>query len=389
MTSYDVVISGAGMVGLVTAVAMAREGRTVLLLERGESLDWAAKCERSLRVSAIAQQHIEWFKKLAISQYLLQERLGFYDNMSVWDNRSNASIVFDTRHTQNDHLGFIIENQHLMYAAKSVADQSDLITQQYQTTISEFTDEDKHVCITLSSAEIIKTNLLVVAEGAQSVLRQQANIKVKTIDYHQQGLVCYVKLDRAKTKTAYQAFNPSGPVGLLPVAKDMFSIVWTLPEHSIDYWLTCDETTFAHGLQVHINRHLGMPVLLSQRVAFPLRQMQAEQYVKGRMVLLGDAAHVVHPLAGQGVNLGLADAACLLSVIENCSLKINQDVNRQLKKYQRHRRVAVSDSQLMINALHHMFTQQFKPLPLIRALGMNTVNQLEFLKGWLLKQAGS
>ena len=225
--------------------------------------------------------------------------------------------------------------------------------------------------------------------------KKKAGISTKQFDYGQQGMVCYIKLDNVVEQTAFQAFNPTGPVGLLPMnnKEGVFSIVWSMSEEQVPMWLGCDEQKFCHGLKAHINRDLGMPELLSKRVAFPLRKQQASDYVKGRVVLMGDAVHVVHPLAGQGVNLGLEDAACLAELLSELvaanSLKDSDALQRKLKKYQRMRKSKVAESLLMIDAIHHLFTRQQPPLTFLRATGMKLVNRINPLKSWLMAQAGS
>lgn len=389
MKRFDVVISGAGMVGLMSAIACAESGRSVLLLEKGPNSDWQPDQARSLRVSALSAQHMAWFEKLGLAKLWQASRVGHYKQMQVWDNRSHAEITFDSSHSEHEHLGAMVENDHLMWAAGQVLASTHQVTRQFQTTITACQNQDKSVQLTLSDGSEVKAGLLLSAEGARSEVRQMMGIETDEKSYQQKGLVAYIELENTTPQTAYQAFNPTGPVGLLPVSDGLFSIVWTLNDDAVDRWLQCDEATFERALKVHINRDLGIPKLVSKRVAFPLKQLQAFQYHQGRVVLLGDAAHVVHPLAGQGVNLGLADAMTLVECTSNVSLKDDVTLMRQLKKYQRRRRAAVSENMLMINGIHQLFGHQQAPLPWLRSVGMNAVNRMDFVKSWLMKQAGS
>lgn len=386
-TSYDVVISGGGMVGLVAALSLSQQFDRVLLIEKNEAPSTDLSDARALRVSAMAENHWHWFETLGMGRFFDAKRLGPYRHMSVWDNRSDAALDFSQ--PTGKKLGAIVENNHVVAAATSALQAQDKVTIRYQAALQSFEDVGRKVRLKLSGGEQIDTALLISAEGAHAPIRQAAQIAVKQSSYQQQGLVCYVQLDKAAEKTAYQAFNPTGPVGILPMGGGVFSIVWSLADDQLDRWLSCDEERFCHGLKAHINRDLGMPKLLSERVAFPLKKQQASAYVKGRVVLLGDAAHVVHPLAGQGVNLGLADAAFLSEQLSQVALKDSEAVDRALKKYQRVRRSKVAESQLMIDAVHHLFTKQNAPLPWLRATGMKWVNRLTPLKSWLMTQAGS
>lgn len=388
MNRYDVVISGGGMVGLVTALALTKSGRSVCLLERGQFNDWQAGSKRGLRVSALAQSHMQWFESLGMANHWVRERLGHYRAMKVWDNRSTAAIEFDSSHSEYAHLGAMVENDHVIATAIKALQNTDADVRM-MTLLTEFERDDKQVRVTLSSGETLKAGLLLSAEGASSMIREKAGITVTEKSYQQKGLVCYVKLNQSENQTAYQAFNPTGPVGLLPVEEGLFSIVWSLDDAEVDRWLTCDAVTFERGLKAHINRDLGMPKLLSERVAFPLKQQQASAYHQGRVVLLGDAAHVLHPLAGQGVNLGLADGHLLVDLLEGINFKDELALMRVLKTYQRRRRAQVAETQMMVDGLHHLFTRQQAPLPLLRAWGLNTINQMNMVKSWLMKQAGS
>ncbi len=395
--NYDVVISGGGMVGLVAALSLSNIFDRVLLIERGEKPVFDLTGERQLRVSAMADKHWQWFDTLGMAGYFDGYRLGPYKHMSVWDNRSDAELDF----TQSGEklLGNMVENNHVVYAATEALLKQERVDVRYQTEIASYEGIGRQVRIELSGGDEITAGLLVSAEGATSPIRQKAGISTKQSDYGQHGMVCFIKLDKAMSGTAYQAFNPTGPVGLLPMSNQdgqnegVFSIVWSMSEEQVPMWLDCDEQKFCHGLKAHINRDLGMPELLSKRVAFPLRKQQASDYVKGRVVLVGDAAHVVHPLAGQGVNLGLADAACLADLLtalmDGGSLKDADALARKLKKYQRMRKSKVAESLLMIDVIHHLFTKQTAPLPLLRATGMKWVNRINPLKSWLMAQAGS
>lgn len=388
-TKTDIVISGGGMVGMVAAVALAKQNHCITLLEYAAEQPLQADAPRQLRVSAIAQSHLDWFNTIGIGEHFYRSRLSNYRNMQVWDNASTAKLNFSQADGNFSQLGSIIENQHTVHAATQAAKQHPNIQLLYQTHIQQLQVNERQIKLTLNDQQQLKTDLLLVAEGANSPLREKLGINCHSSSYQQQGLVAYIKLSNTQAATAYQAFNAGGPLGILPIDKDLFSIVWSLPQQQVEFWLNCDENKFCNGLQAHIGKNLGSIELIGERAAFPLRKNNAESYRKGRAVLLGDAAHVVHPLAGQGVNLGLGDVRCLVEQLSQKNLKANDQIELALSKYQRARRSKAKETTIMMDIIHQMFTRQTAPLPLLRSLGSKAIDCNKPLKNWLMTQAGS
>ena len=393
--SYDVIINGAGMVGAVTALLLAgqdgqdteREGFKVAVIEHGEQTTFDPAAERQMRVSAISAHNLDLLRKLGLDRHWNEPRMGFYQHMRVWDNQSTGELEF-TGSTQQP-LGAMVENNQLIAAAQQLMSAHPNIDVYYQQQIDNIECSERHVRIELTDQQPLQAKLLVGADGARSRIRQSMGIEWSQKPYRQKGLVCYLKLTAAPESTALQAFNPGGPVGLLPMNDGLFSMVWSLPDTEVDRWLQADEQTFINALKIHINRDLGDIQLASARAAFPLYQSQAKTYVKDRVVLVGDAAHTIHPLAGQGGNLGFADAECLATKLKGVRLRDAEALARALKKYQRVRKAEVSKTAATMDALHHLFTHPSPVLKPLRAFGMNRLNQLAPLKHWLLKQAGS
>lgn len=388
MQQTDVIISGGGMVGAITALGMAEAGYNVALVDRNPAPDFSAKTPRQLRVSAISKNSLKVLDQLSVLSRLLPERLGYFKHMQVWDNRSPAELNFDQ--AGQDHLGAIIENDHLVAAAWQTVNQRSEVSVYQHTLITDWSQTERKVRVTLASGEQLSAGLLVVAEGARSAIRESLNIPLKTKDYEQQGLVCLIQLSHAPKLTALQSFNASGPVGILPMNdKGLFSVVWSLPNDQVEQWLTCEAERFERALQIHINRDLGELQLASERAAFPLRQMYTRDYHQDRVVLVGDAAHTIHPLAGQGVNLGIEDGQCLIRRIQEFGLRDAESLSRALRKYQRERQAEVFKTSEMMSALHHLFTSQQPVVGWLRSNGMNAINQMPMIKHWLMRQAGS
>ena len=394
-TSYDVIINGAGMVGAVTALMLAGQGNQdtggeafkVAVIEHGEQTTFDPAGEHQMRVSAISAHNLALLSELGLDRYWTESRMGFYQHMRVWDNQSTGELDFAASTQQP--LGAMVENNQLIAAAQQLISTHPDIDVFYQQQIDGIECNERSVRLVLKDQQPLQAKLLVGADGARSMVRQSMGIEWIQKPYEQKGLVCYLKMSDAPEKTALQAFNSGGPVGLLPMNDGLFSMVWSLPDDDVDRWLQADEQTFINALKVHINRDLGDIELASERAAFPLYQSQAKTYVKDRVVLVGDAAHTIHPLAGQGVNLGFADAECLATKLKGVRLRDAEALARALKKYQRVRKAEVNKTAATMDALHHLFTHPSPALKPLRAFGMNRLNQLAPLKHWLLKQAGS
>ena len=386
MKKYDVIINGAGMVGAVTALLLAEQGRSVALVEAQLATEMPDIAHRNLRVSAISKHNLVLLERLGLSQYWPSERIGRYRNMVVWDNHSTGEIEFNSEGKQL--LGAMIENDLIVAAAQQQLASNTLVDVYYQTQIESFESNSRNVQVKLSH-ETIQSHLLLGADGANSIVRNKIGITRQEKPYLQFGLVAYLQIEKAPKETALQAFNSGGPVGLLPMNGGLFSMVWSLPDEQVNYWLEADEARFINGLQAHINRDFGAVKLVSERQAFPLIKTQANAFYQDRVALLGDAAHTIHPLAGQGVNLGFGDAECLVSKLAGINIKHFDNLALALKKYQRVRMAEVHKTSATMHLLHHLFTNETAPIKQIRALGMKSLHQIPMIKNWLLKQAGS
>ncbi|KAA3647421.1 MAG: UbiH/UbiF family hydroxylase [Proteobacteria bacterium] len=387
MTKFDVIISGGGMVGAVCANALAAAGFEVAMIEASAQIHCQPEDTRTLRVSAIADKHLSLLSDLGILPLIEANRMGTYRAMQVWDNHSRGELNFSRN--QVAQLGAIVENKWLVYAAQKKLQDGAQVKTYYQRTIASFSQSERQVSVTLDNKEGLQGRLLLACEGAGSPLREMAGIGVRNSSYQQQAIVCYLQIAEVPKHTALQAFNHTGPVALLPLGGDVYSLVWSCDEDQYKRWLDVDEAHFINGLQAHLRRDFGAIKLISERVSFPLRQMYANGTVADRLVLMGDSAHVVHPLAGQGVNLGLSDVVELLAQIKDINLRDNDDIHRALKRYQRRRHSEVLLTSELMSFLQRFYAIEQPALTWLRGTGMNLVNQFNPLKHWLVQQAGS
>ena len=388
MKRYDIIISGGGMIGSIAAVAAINEGLSVLLIEAKKMNVVEENSPRDLRVSAISWDNIIYLRQLKIYHNLLQNRIQPYNHMKVWDNRTNAKIEFEADFSQQQCLGYLLENNNLVQGSWLMLKQSDRCDIIPETTIKSIENNDAQVRIILSNQDEFKGRLLIASEGRNSFCRNDAGIKTTEYPYKQKGLVAYITLSHAPVETALQAFDQGGPIGILPIKDDVFSIVWSLPEDKCDHWLECSPHEFEQGLIKAIGKDFGKIELLSQRAAFPLTQLYAEKYFKNHLVLCGDSAHGVHPLAGQGVNLGIGDVQLLFKLVNKTILKDQDLLHLALRKYQRRRMSRVKETSEMMSLLHHIFKDDKHFKKPLRTFALNIIDNIPFKK-WFARQAGS
>jgi 2-octaprenyl-3-methyl-6-methoxy-1,4-benzoquinol hydroxylase len=308
----DVAVSGGGVVGAACALALARAGLEVALVEGTSPSPWQRE-RPDLRVYAFAADNAALLQDLGIWNSVRDARAHPYRRMRVWDAAGGGELAFDADAFGRSELGWIVEHGLLLDRLWAVLPGAGVrVHCPARVAALEQADAGTDgVRLQLDDGTRLQARIAIAADGAQSTLRALAGLEVDRHDYAQRGVVAYVATERPHEDTAWQRFLPGGPLAFLPCADGSSSIVWTLPDADAGRMLALDDDAFGRALTQAFDARLGAVRAMSPRAAFPLRRQLVRDYVAGRVLVLGDAAHVVHPLAGQGVNLGLRDVAAL------------------------------------------------------------------------------
>lgn len=337
-----VTVVGAGLVGASMALGLAGQGIRVRLYDVHPPV--VLTDHPDLRVVALNQSSIDWLRHVGIWSELDQSRLGRFTSLGIEDQ--GESLFFDTD-------GVIVENNHIVSVAQAFCLKHPLIESHFSTCF-EYDSTDK--------------DLIIAADGAHSALRQALNIPIFTHDYHQKAMVCYVRLEKPHRNQAWQIFLPTGPLAFLPMSDPhIASVVWSGPGEDLAH---------ASGY------HYGAIEVISEKAYFPLRLQLADQYFKNQVVFLGDAIHAIHPLAGQGVNLGFADASNLLNVLIDHDSKYWTHP-LLLKRYQRARKPANLLMAHSMSAINLCFSLDNPWFVSVRRLGIQTIDRCGLLKNKL------
>ena len=388
MEGNRVVVVGGGMVGAALAVDLGRRGIPVRVLEaRPPSRPAGAEPPR-LRVSALNRRSIDYLEAIGAWPALDPRRLADFDEVMTWDAGGGGRLRFSAEELGLERLGVFVENDHLQAALLETA--ADLPAVRLDAPAAELTIEPgaNGPRLHLAGEGDLEPALAVAADGAASRLRDSAGITVREGDYGQHAVVASVRPRPAAGRQTWQRFTPEGPQALLPLADGNASLVWYVRPARARELLAMTEADFIAAVEACFPADLGLIDRLHGRAGFPIRRLHAHRYWRGNVVLVGDSAHVIHPLAGQGVNLGLRDARALAGQIGEATRRALPLAHPPLLgAYERARR---ADNQLMqsiMSAFHVGFTAPVGPLAGVRGLGLQIADHGGWLKRRVLRYA--
>ena len=379
--SSDIIIVGGGMVGACMALAAAREGFQVTLLEpRQPSFDWTGD-DFDIRVSALTRTSETILRNLDVWQGMQQRRVTAYENMHVWDRKGFGEVHFAAEDVGEPNLGHIVENRVIVASLWEQITHQANIKHVADVEIVSIEREGDQTKLIASNDDVLSASLVIGADGARSSVRELVGLTASTSSYDQEGVVCTVKAEQGNASTAWQRFMPTGPLALLPMNEEYFSIVWSTSPEQAQSLVNASEESFNQALTQASEAVCGKLSVVGDRAAFPLRKLKAERYVLDGVALIGDAAHVIHPLAGQGVNLGFLDAAMLMDVLtEARAHRESIGAMGVLRRYERARKGHNLAVQSAMDGIKHLFSNNNPALSLIRNLGLGVAHHVSPLR---------
>jgi 2-octaprenylphenol hydroxylase len=392
---FEVLVTGGGvtaaaMAALLMARGLAPAGRVAVIAERPLTerapADGTPHAAWDLRVFALSRASQRLLTACGAWQNLPAERMCAFERMCVWDFAGTAdgpgALSFDSAELGEPNLGFIVEGRALDEQCRRAALAAGVVF--IDAAVSSVEIDDTAVSVRLTDGREMQGGLLIAADGADSPTRKLLGIETAGHSYRQDALVAHVRTDRPHRYTAWQRFLPAGPLAFLPLPDGRCSIVWSAERNEAARLMSMDAATFGSALTAASGAFLGACELTTPVARFPLKLQYAVDYVRPRAVLVGDAAHVVHPLAGQGLNLGLLDCATLAEVLRAPGFG---GEHRLLRRYERRRRSENMLSAAALDGLERLFSSDDPLLSRLRAAGLTAVGRASFIKRRLMGRA--
>jgi len=382
---HDVVVVGGGIAGAAAALALLRQGLDVALVERaGRPAAWDP-AQYDPRVYALSPGSVRFLDRIGAWNRIAAQRVGPYERMRVWEDDPARALEFDAAELGVPELGFIVEEnliRDVLWAALGGV----AIRAGARAVGVQLGEQGSR--LELDNGDTLEAALIVAAEGGESQLRKLAGIAPVGWSYAQRAIVSHVGTEHPHGRAASQRFLPGGPLAFLPLPDGRSSIVWSTEEAQAQELLALPEEAFRLRLAEAFDHHLGAIVSATPRVSFPLRLMHAQDYVRPGFALVGDSAHVVHPMAGQGINLGLADVEALTGLLAEARKESRAFGNlRLLKRYERRRKADNVEMLALTDGLYRLFKVHAPALSGLRQWGMQLVGRTGPLKRQLALRA--
>jgi len=385
--TYDIAIVGGGMVGLATAIGLAMADLRVVVIDAGEIN--AVSGEPKLRVSAINKASQRLLNNIGAWPYLDDDRLSPYQKMEVWQKDSLGKISFDAHSLCEQYLGSIIENDNIGYALSKRVGECDQITHIENRSLDKIAFGEREAWLTLDNGDNLSAALVIGADGANSWVREQCKIPMTFWDYGHHAIVANIRTEIPHQDTARQVFLKDGPLAFLPLyEKNLCSIVWSVPPAKAKQLMSGDKQTFERTLTAVFDGRMGICQLECEPQAFPLRMRYARHFARHRLLLAGDAAHTIHPLAGQGVNLGFLDAAAIIQIISELKLA-GKDIGdySNLRALERWRKADALEMIAAMEGFKRLFEGGNPVKKALRDFGLNLIDNISPAKTLFMKQA--
>ena len=388
MDRADVIIFGGGLVGLALASALDSSGVSTIMVDPA---DPAPRSEASFdgRTSAVSSSSMRMLETIGLADHLAEPGCPIW-RIAVADGLKPGGLHFDP--DDNEPLGFMHENRHLRAALQARAEAGKNIWLMWKSRVTDVDRGDHGVVVSLEDGRKLSAPLLVAADGRNSRTREAAGINVARWRYDQQAIVSVLRHERPHEHVAYEIFYPTGPFALLPMNDDAgghrSAIVWSVPQEDAAGWLSLNDDDFAAEAEAAMGGFLGKIVMLAPRSTFPLGFHHAAQMTSQRLALVGDAAHAIHPIAGQGLNLGFRDAAALTQVlVEGARLGLDLGDAQLLDRYQRWRSFDALSVAFATDSLTRVYGIPGATASAVRRFGMGLVGRISPLRNKLMSEA--
>lgn len=385
----EITIIGSGLVGLSLAVDLIKQGRSVTLVGKASpELPHPAN-----RVVALNKASKEFLTALGAWELITSDSITPYYQMCVWEKDANGELAFKNTDVNQEQLGYIVVNSEL---EKALWQAIELATSQYPeakfnyiaSQVIGYQELQQRHFLTLEDGTQLLCTFMVAADGGKSYIRNALNIGINRSEYSQTAITCVLELLEPHQNTCYQSFHQNGILAYLPLANPhQVSIVWSLNNDIIDQVLAYDSETFVQQVYACFHKGLGVPKLISSPTVFPLAKQYAQEVHGHNYALIGDAAHTIHPLAGQGVNLGFADAWQLADLIRNYYRPTNGIESSKLASWARRRKAKAFLTAETMSLIKNSFCNKQQPLKALRNLALNTINKIDFAKKQLINKA--
>ncbi|PMG22240.1 FAD-dependent 2-octaprenylphenol hydroxylase [Vibrio splendidus] len=388
MQSVDIAIVGGGMVGLALAAALKDSDLRIAVIEGRAPSEGLSELS-DVRVSALSRSSEVILRNLGAWQGIEQRRAAPYQAMEVWEQDSFARIEFDSTRLAQPNLGHIVENRVIQLALLEQVKKQDNVSLYMPATCKTMAIGESEAWLTLDNGQALTAKLVVGADGANSWVRKQQDIPLTHWDYGHSAIVANIKTTEQHHSVARQIFTPQGPLAFLPMQPShMSSIVWSTEPNRAEKLVSMSDADFNKQLTAEFDSKLGLCEVVGERFAFPLRMRYARDFAVERVALVGDAAHTIHPLAGQGVNLGLLDAASLAQELLTL-WAAGEDIGtkRNLRGYERWRKAEAAKMIASMQGFKDLFEGDNPAKKLIRGIGMKLAGQLPGAKDEIMKRA--
>lgn len=392
-TRADLLIVGAGMVGSALALALQGTGLEVLLLDGGpmtvKPYDRGAPFEP--RVSALSAASQRILERLDVWPGVLARRASPYEHMHVWDGSGTGNIQFSATSVHAETLGHIVENRVVQDALLDRLHESG-IGLLANARLEQLRRSGDDWLLTLADGRVLRAPLVIAADGAHSAVRRLAGCETREWDYLHHAIVTSVRCSEVHQRTAWQRFTDEGPLAFLPLERDgdqhWCSIVWSITPEAAERAMALDDAAFCVALGQAFEGRLGTVERVDPRLCVPLRQRHAKRYVQEGLALIGDAAHTIHPLAGQGVNLGFLDAAVLAEVLANASARGERLADEKvLSRFERRRMPHNLALMAAMEGFERLFQADPLPLRWLRNTGLKVVEGMPEAKALFVREA--